>query len=93
MLCGPAPLVPTYLSDIAPGVSIEHDIEKAIAGADVIMMLRVQLERQHETPMPAGEAVQNVVEILTHRSNIYPQAIVRTCTSLAADAAVEGASA
>lgn len=55
VLCGPAPLVPNELKQIASGVSIEYNIEKAIAGADVIMMLRVQLERQHETPMPAGE--------------------------------------
>ncbi len=55
VLCGPAQLVPRNLAQIAPGVTIEHDIEKAIAGADVIMMLRVQLERQHEPPMPAGE--------------------------------------
>jgi aspartate carbamoyltransferase catalytic subunit len=27
----------------------------AIAGADVIMMLRVQLERQHETVFPSSE--------------------------------------
>ncbi len=55
VLCGPAQLVPRDLQKIAPGVTIEYDIEKAIAGADVIMMLRVQLERQHEPPMPAGE--------------------------------------
>ena len=55
VLCGPAALVPRELQRIAPGVTIEYDIEKAIADADVIMMLRVQLERQHETPMPAGE--------------------------------------
>jgi aspartate carbamoyltransferase catalytic subunit len=55
VLCGPANLVPSNLANIAPGVTIEYDIEKAIRGADVIMMLRVQLERQHEPPMPAGE--------------------------------------
>lgn len=55
VLCGPAPLLPHELSQIAPGVTLEHDIQTAIRDADVIMMLRVQLERQHETPMPAGE--------------------------------------
>src|SRR5690606_16961219 len=49
VLCGPAPLVPQELSSIAPGVSITTDIREAIRDADVIMMLRVQLERQHET--------------------------------------------
>src|SRR3954452_24204586 len=38
VLCGPAPLVPRTLAQIAPGVTIENSIEKAIEGADVIMM-------------------------------------------------------
>jgi len=55
VLCGPAPLVPRELAEIAPGVSIEYDMRKAIRGCDVIMMLRVQLERQHEPDFPRGE--------------------------------------
>ncbi|HBY64367.1 MAG TPA: aspartate carbamoyltransferase [Solibacterales bacterium] len=55
VLCGPAPLLPRELQAVAPGVQLSYDIEEAISGADVIMMLRVQLERQHEPPMPAGE--------------------------------------
>jgi aspartate carbamoyltransferase catalytic subunit len=55
VLCGPAPMVPREMALIAPGVSLTHDIREAIAGADVVMMLRVQLERQHETPYPAGD--------------------------------------
>ena len=43
------------LAEIAPGVSIEYDMRTAIRDADVIMMLRVQLERQHETNFPRGE--------------------------------------
>jgi aspartate carbamoyltransferase catalytic subunit len=55
VLCGPAALLPRELEHLAPGVHLEHDIRNAIKDADVIMMLRVQLERQHETPMSAGE--------------------------------------
>ena len=55
VLCGPAPLTPSDLARLAPGVSITHDIRAAIKGSDVIMMLRVQLERQNETPFPAGD--------------------------------------
>src|ERR671928_564557 len=36
VLCGPAALVPGELARIAPGVSIEYDIEEAIRDADVI---------------------------------------------------------
>src|SRR5512141_711314 len=52
VLCGPAPLVPPDLARMAPGVSITYDISEAIRDADVIMMLRVQLERQHEAAFP-----------------------------------------
>ncbi len=55
VLCGPAPLVPPELAEIAPGVSIEWNMREAIRDADVIMMLRVQLERQHETNFPRSE--------------------------------------
>jgi len=55
VLCGPAPLLPAELQRIAPGVTLTYDIRDAIRGADVIMMLRVQLERQSEAAFPAGE--------------------------------------
>ncbi len=55
VLCGPAPLLPPQLGNLAPNVSLTYDIREAIQDADVIMMLRVQLERQHETPFPPGD--------------------------------------
>jgi aspartate carbamoyltransferase catalytic subunit len=55
VLCGPAPLVPPELKDLAPGLTITHDIKQALRDTDIIMMLRVQLERQNETNFPAGE--------------------------------------
>jgi aspartate carbamoyltransferase catalytic subunit len=55
VLCGPAALLPPELSQLAPGVRLSTDIREAIRDADVIMMLRVQLERQHEAAFPASE--------------------------------------
>ena len=55
VLCGPASLLPPEMARIAPGVTATYDLREAIAKADVIMMLRVQLERQHEPPFPPGE--------------------------------------
>jgi len=55
VLCGPASLLPTELQQLAPGVTLTTDMDEAIRDADVIMMLRVQLERQHEAAFPAGE--------------------------------------
>jgi len=55
VLCGPASLLPPELKQLAPGVTLTTDMDEAIRNADVIMMLRVQLERQHEAAFPAGE--------------------------------------
>src|ERR1700723_3704295 len=55
VLCGPPSLLPRELEQLAPGVRLTYKMTEAIRGADVIMMLRVQLERQHEAPMSAGE--------------------------------------
>jgi aspartate carbamoyltransferase catalytic subunit len=55
VLCGPAPMLPQDMGKLASGVTLTNDIREAIDGADVIMMLRVQLERQHETPFPPGD--------------------------------------
>ncbi len=58
VLCGPATLLPREMSKIAPGVELTSDMEEAIRDADVIMMLRVQLERQNEASYPASEYFQ-----------------------------------
>ena len=76
VLCGPAPLLPCDLARIAPGVSLTHDIREAIRGADVIMMLRVQLERQHESAFPAGEYFQFYGLRLEHVQLAKPNVIV-----------------
>jgi aspartate carbamoyltransferase catalytic subunit len=76
VLCGPAPLVPRELAKIAPGVTLTYSIEDAIREADVIMMLRVQLERQHEPPMSAGEYFRFYGLRLEHVSLAKPGAIV-----------------
>ena len=48
ILCGPASLLPREMGEIAPGIELTSNMEEAIRDVDVIMMLRVQLERQHE---------------------------------------------
>lgn len=55
VLCGPASLLPHELGQLAPNVELTTDMREAICGSDVIMMLRVQLERQHEAAFPARE--------------------------------------
>jgi aspartate carbamoyltransferase catalytic subunit len=76
VLCGPASLVPAELAQIAPGVRISYDMCEAIRDADVIMMLRVQLERQHETAFPAGEYFQFYGLRLEHLQLAKPNVLV-----------------
>src|SRR6185437_12789460 len=61
---------------LAPGVDLTYDIREAIRGADVIMMLRVQLERQHEAAFPAGEYFRFFGLRLEHMELAKPDAIV-----------------
>src|SRR5260370_20282635 len=58
VLCGPASLLPQELARLAPGVTLTTDMNEAIRDAGVIMMLRVQLVRQHEAAFPAYEYFQ-----------------------------------
>jgi aspartate carbamoyltransferase catalytic subunit len=76
VLCGPASLLPPELERLAPGVSLTHQIEDAIRDADVIMMLRVQFERQHEPAFSANEYFQFYGLRLEHMSLAKPDAIV-----------------
>jgi aspartate carbamoyltransferase catalytic subunit len=76
VLCGPPSLVPSELTELAPGIRIAYDMKEAIRDVDVIMMLRVQLERQHEAPMAAGEYFRFFGLQLEHLALARPEVIV-----------------
>jgi aspartate carbamoyltransferase catalytic subunit len=76
VLCGPASLLPMELKQLAPGVTLTTDMDDAIRDADVIMMLRVQLERQHEAAFPAGEYFPFYGLRLEHLKLAKPDVIV-----------------
>ncbi|HUA87115.1 MAG TPA: aspartate carbamoyltransferase catalytic subunit [Bryobacteraceae bacterium] len=76
VLCGPASLLPVELKQIAPGVTLTTDMREAIRQADVIMMLRVQLERQHEAAFPSGEYFSFYGLRLEHLELAKPHVIV-----------------
>ncbi len=48
---GPSTMIPPFLQRL--GVRVYHDFDKAIAGVDVIIMLRLQLERQGRSLFPS----------------------------------------
>src|SRR5580698_10434524 len=76
VLCGPASLLPRELARVAPGVVLTTSMDEAIRDADVIMMLRVQLERQHEAAFPANEYFQFYGLRLEHLRLAKPDVIV-----------------
>ena len=43
-VCGPPTMIPPGIESM--GVEVYYDMDKAVEGADVVMMLRLQLERQ-----------------------------------------------
>ncbi|KUG23827.1 aspartate carbamoyltransferase [hydrocarbon metagenome] len=51
VLAGPATMMPRDIEQM--GVKVFNKIEEAIEGADVIMMLRIQLERQKQSIFPS----------------------------------------
>ncbi|MBC7413235.1 MAG: aspartate carbamoyltransferase, partial [Bacteroidia bacterium] len=50
-VCGPASLIPRHITDL--GVTVEHDLRKALNWCDVANMLRIQLERQEISYFPS----------------------------------------
>lgn len=76
VLCGPATMVSGNMAKIAPGVALTYDMNEAVAGADVIMMLRVQLERQNVEIFPKSEYFQFYGLTLEHLKLAKPDAIV-----------------
>ncbi len=74
--CGPATTVSKNLTRLAPGVSLTNDMRDAVQDADVIMMLRVQLERQNVEVFPKNEYFRYFGLSLEHVMLARPDAIV-----------------
>jgi len=53
-ICGPMTLVPGFMTEIY-GCKVEYDLKTALKDADVVMGLRMQLERQTEGLFPSLE--------------------------------------
>ena len=77
-VAGPGTLVPPEFADlIEQRVRVERTIEDAIAGADVVMILRVQRERQTDAFVPSmREYAVHYGLNLRHLSLAAPDAIV-----------------
>ena len=57
-LCGPAMWLPAEITQLAPNLQLEASPERALPGAHVVMVLRVQTERLLEPALPADEYIR-----------------------------------
>jgi aspartate carbamoyltransferase catalytic subunit len=74
-LCGPSTLVPHWFTDF--GVTVSHDLKSALVGAEVVMLLRIQHERQTSSHFPSlGEYTGMFGLNKTRASWLHPKAII-----------------
>ncbi len=74
-VCGPPTFIPPFIEKT--GAVKEHSIEKALEGADVIMPLRIQKERQEDSCIPSLREYANLFGINARRLALArPEAIV-----------------
>lgn len=51
-LCGPLTMIPKGMETL--GAKVTHQLDRALEGADAVMMLRIQLERQQQALFPSA---------------------------------------
>lgn len=62
---GPPTLIPVEIAHL--GVTVEYDLEKAIRDVDVIMVLRIQLERQNQYNLASLREYSNLFCLTTEK--------------------------
>ncbi len=74
-LCGPSTLVPRVFEEL--GCRVSHNVDEAIAEADVINLLRIQHERQRKTMFPSIGEYTNLFGLTKERfARIRPDALI-----------------
>lgn len=76
VLCGPATMLSASLQQMVPGITLTNDMKEAVAEADVVMMLRVQLERQRAPVFPKNEYFQFFGLAVDHLQLAKPDVLV-----------------
>ncbi len=76
-LCGPPSLLPAAFAAFGPGVSVTHRLDQALQDADVVMVLRIQMERMREAFFPSEAEYVQLYSVTTERLRLArPEAIV-----------------
>ncbi len=68
-VCGPKTLIPAQIEKM--GVKVTYNIAGAIKGADVLNVLRIQMERQKKALFPSIREYTKIFGINTERLNKY----------------------
>ena len=84
VLCGPPELLPEGALGLGTGIEIERDFDRALARADVVMMLRIQKERLAGFDLDLAEFIEryqlNAVRLAAIASRVlvmHPGPIIR----------------
>ena len=73
-LAGPSTLVPKEFEKL--GVRICYNLAEAVSDADVVMLLRIQHERQSATHFPSISEYANVFGLGIHRENLLKEGAI-----------------
>jgi aspartate carbamoyltransferase catalytic subunit len=73
-LCGPPTLMPVGVEIL--GTNVTHRIEEALAGADVVMMLRIQMERQNRKTFPTTREYFNLFGLTEERLRLAQKDVI-----------------
>jgi len=71
---GPPTMIPIDIHHL--GVTVKYDLEKAIADADVIMALRIQMERQNQNLLSSLREYSNLFCLTTDRLKRAPKDVL-----------------
>ncbi len=76
-LCGPPSLLPAEFAALGGGIECHHELEPALDGADVVMVLRIQMERMREAFFPSEAEYVRYYSVTPERLRLArPDAIV-----------------
>lgn len=74
-VCAPPALMPAEITQM--GVSVHHDFDEALEGADIVMMLRLQLERMQGQYVPSPREYRHLYGLTAERlARARPDALV-----------------
>jgi aspartate carbamoyltransferase catalytic subunit len=71
---GPPTMIPAYLDQL--GVTVYHHLDEAVRGVDVIIMLRLQLERQGKSLFPTIREYSRLYGLTAERVRLAESGVV-----------------